>query len=222
MRNKKKLMTKNTEQLEKWGSDFGRQYTNRNTLTVAQLDDLYQRYFGITRTELNRLFIGGLERSIRMLEVGSNTGNQLLCLQEMGFKNLYGIEPQDYAIELSKSRTHQINIIKGNAFDIPFKDNYFDLVFTSGVLIHINPNDIEQALREICRCTRKYIWGLEYYSEEYEEIEYRGEKNLLWKANFPKLYLDLFKNLELIQERRLKYLTSNNWDVMFLLQKKDH
>lgn len=50
----------------------------------------------------------------------------------MGFNNLYGIEINNYAIELSKSRTNNINIIQGYAFGIPFKDEYFNLVFTSG------------------------------------------------------------------------------------------
>ena len=94
--------------------------------------------YGYTRTEINSEFIGDFDRDMKILEVGSNVGNQLLCLQEMGFKSLYGIELQNYAVELSKSRTKRINIIEGSAFDIPFKDSYFDLVFTSGVLIHIS------------------------------------------------------------------------------------
>ena len=101
----------------------------------------------------------------------------------MGFVNLYGIELQSYAVELSKARTKRINIIEGSAFDIPYKDGYFDLVFTSGILIHINPSDIVWALREILRCTREYIWGFEYYADEYQEINYRGRSDLLWKTD---------------------------------------
>ena len=74
----------------------------------------------------------------------------------MGFTNLYGIELQGYAVELSKSRTHNINIIQGSAFDIPFKNEYFDLVFTSGLLIHIHPSNIREAMNEIYRCTKKF------------------------------------------------------------------
>jgi len=56
-----------------------------------------------------------------------------------GINNLYGIELQQYAIEKAKALTKRINIIHGVADDIPFKDGYFDMVFTSGVLIHIHP-----------------------------------------------------------------------------------
>jgi len=209
-----------TKQMEKWSGDFGKDYTDRNVFSLEELDALYKSKYGVTRTELNQRFLEGMDRSIRVLEVGSNVGNQLLCLQSMGFVNLYGIELQSYAVELSKARTKRINIIEGSAFDIPYKDGYFDLVFTSGVLIHISPSDIIRALREIFRCTREYIWGFEYCADEHTEITYRGHKELLWKANYAKLYLEQFEELKIVKEERLKYLTNDNVDAMFLLKKK--
>lgn len=213
-------MQKISKQITKWKDKFGKEYTNRNALTLYELEQMYENNYGLSRTGLNNIFIGKFNHSIKILEIGSNIGNQLLLLQKMGFKNLYGIEINDYAIELSKQRTNNINIIQGSAFDIPFKNEYFDLVFTSGVLIHIAPHDINLVLNEIYRCTKKYIWGFEYYEEKYTEIIYRGKKDLLWKANFPQLYLDLFKDVKLIKEKKLKYLNDDNIDVMFLLEKK--
>jgi len=181
---------------------------------------LYKKNYGITRSEMNSKFIGSLDRDIKVLEVGSNIGNQLLCLQKAGFKNLYGIELQPYAVELSKSRTKDINIIQGSAFDIPFKDSFFDLIFTSGVLIHINPKDVTAALDEIYRCSRKYIWCFEYYAEVPTQIPYRGHADLLWKANFAKLFLNRFSTLKLVKEEHFKYLDNDNVDAMFLLRRE--
>lgn len=209
-----------TKQMKRWMSQFGKEYTDRNALTLDEMDELYRKNYGISGTELNNLFIRGLNRNIKVLEVGSNIGNQLSLLQKMGFKNLYGIEINSYAVELSKSRAKNINIIQGSAFDIPFKNEYFDLVFTSGLLIHIAPLDINIVMKEIHRCTKKYIWGFEYYAEEYTKVMYRGHKNLLWKANFPKLYVELFNDLELVKQKRVKYLNNDNIDMMFLLKKK--
>ncbi|MCL0028476.1 methyltransferase domain-containing protein [Peptococcaceae bacterium] len=213
-------MSKITKQMKKWAGEFGKEYTDRNALTLEEMERLCQKKYGVTRTEMNLEFIGDLERSIRILEVGSNIGNQLLCLQNMGFQTLYGIELQEYAVEISKSRTKHINIIQGSAFDIPFKDNFFDLVFTSGLLIHIAPSDIEQVLREIHRCTKKYIWGSEYFADSYTQVEYRGHTELLWKTNFVKLYLDTFPDLRIVKEKRFKYLDNDNLDSMFLLEKR--
>lgn len=213
-------MNRLTKQTQEWAGQFGKEYTDRNALSPQEMDLLYKERYGITRTEVNSKFISNFDKDVKVLEVGSNIGNQLLCLQKARLKNLYGIELNSYAVELSKSRTKGINIIQGSAFDIPFKDSFFDLVFTSGLLIHIAPNDINTALDEIYRCTRQYIWCFEYYSEEYTQIPYRGHADLLWKANFSKLFLNRFSNLRLVREEFFKYVDSDNVDVMFLLEKK--
>ncbi|MHB8117231.1 MAG: pseudaminic acid biosynthesis-associated methylase [Methanothrix sp.] len=208
-----------TEQASKWSGAFGREYTERNPQSIEEMEELYTSNYGLTRTELNRRFLENLDRSMRILEVGSNVGNQLLCLQRMGFERLYGIELQSYAVEISKSKSKNINIIQGEASDIPFKDSFFDMVFTSGVLIHIAPKKLPDVLREIHRCTKKYIFGFEYYSDETKEIPYRGNSDLLWKADFAGKYIELFDDLTLIKEERIKYIRNENIDAMFLLKK---
>lgn len=200
-----------TEQMKKWDGKFGKEYTKRNI-------DAKNNY-SISRSKLNKLFLDGLDKNIYILEVGCNIGNQLIALQRMGFKSLYGIDVQHEAVELSKDKSKNINIIYGSAFDIPFKDGFFDLVFTSGLLIHISPDDISSVLSEIYRCTNKFIWGLEYFDNKYTEIVYRNEHDLLWKADFTHLYLDAFSDLRLIREDKLKYPDNNNIDSMFLLEK---
>lgn len=209
-----------TKQMQEWSTHFGKEYTDRNALTYEGMEQLYEKQYGISRTEMNSRFLKELNKDIRILEVGSNIGNQLLCLQKAGFKNLYGIELQSYAVELSKGRTQGINIVEGSAQDIPFKDGFFDFVFTSGVLIHISPDDISSVLDEMYRCTRKYIWSFEYYAKEYTPINYHGHKNLLWKTDFSKLFLSRFGDLELVKEEHFKYAQNDNVDTMFLIQKK--
>jgi pseudaminic acid biosynthesis-associated methylase len=212
-------MPKVADQIQNWTGSFGREYTDRNALSLEEMEAMYESRYGLTRTELNERFLAEVDRSSRILEVGSNIGNQLLCLQQMGFQSLYGIEVQGYAVELSKCRTSHINIIEGSAFDIPYKDSYFDLVFTSGVLIHLHPSDVAEAMKEIHRCTKWYIWGFEYYAEKYTPVSYRGHENLLWKTDFARLYLENFDDVQLVKEERLQHLDSNNVDSMFLLRK---
>jgi len=210
-------MGKLTDQIQEWSGDFGREYTDRNDLTAAQMDELYQRRFGLTRTALNLEFLGDLPRSLSILEVGTNLGTQLVSLQQIGFTNLYGLELQAYAVDQAQKRTRHINIIQGSAFDIPFKDRFFDLVFTSGMLIHINPHDLQTAMTEIRRCARSYIWGTEYFSDGLQEVKYHGKSNLMWKGNYAALYLQRFGDLQLIREKKLVYRDSENVDSMFLL-----
>jgi pseudaminic acid biosynthesis-associated methylase len=213
-------MPRTREQAQEWSGEFGRKYTERNLLTVTEFDAMYKDRFGYTRTQLNEQFLSGLDKSIDILEVGCNVGLQLQLLQKMGFERLHGIELQDFAGRVLKSRARDISVALATGLRTPFQADSFDLVFTSGVLIHVDPAEVEQVMAEIHRCSRQYIWGLEYYSDKYTEIEYRGHRNLLWKADFASLYLARFKDLELIKESRLRYLDNpDNADSMFLLRK---
>lgn len=204
-----------------WVGDFGKDYTDRCTFSPEELNFFYKKEYGLSRLDMNNRFLYGLGlEDKRVLEVGCNVGNQLRLLQEMNFKHLYGIELQSYAVEKAKSLTTSINIIQATGDNIPFKDKYFDMVFTSGVLIHISPKNIGFVLDEIFRCSNEYIWGFEYYADKYTEVDYRGNEGLLWKTNFAKLYMDRFSDLVLIKEERHKYIHSDNVDSMFLLRKK--
>jgi pseudaminic acid biosynthesis-associated methylase len=217
--NKFSMREKMTEQMEEWTGKFGEEYTDRNMMSPDEFDKLLHSRIGFSRTEQIDEFLSDLKLN-NILEVGSNVGNQLLLLQKKGFKNLYGIELNRYAVEKAKERTKGIDIIQGSAFDIPFKDAYFDLVFTSGVLIHLSPRDINDVLDEIYRCSKKYIWGSEYFSENYIKVDYRGHNELLWKTNFAKSYLNRFPDLKLVKERRYPYLEDKKLvDQIFLIKK---
>lgn len=210
-------MSRSTEQMSAWKGEFGKVYTDRNATSLEAMDALYEANYGITRMELNKRFLGGIGKSAKVLEVGANIGLQLQCLQKMGFLNLFGIELQAYALKESKGRVGDIFMLQGSAFYLPFKDAFFDLVFTSGVLIHIHPSNLAQTLREIRRCSRRWIWGFEYFSEQCQEVVYRGKSNLLWKNNFAREYLKTNPGLCLLKEERLKYRQNENVDNMFLL-----
>jgi pseudaminic acid biosynthesis-associated methylase len=209
-----------TAQLEHWQSDFGRAYTDRNSLTPKALDVLYRKNYGIGRRELNQRFLADIPRDARILEVGCNEGNQLCELREMGFQHLYGIEIQDYALRKARARLENAQLALATAFEIPYPDRFFDVVFTSGVLIHIAPADLPEALREIHRCAGGFIWGHEYYSPQPMEVPYRGHRELLWKMDYARAYLDLFDDLDLVRVEQLPYLEDANIDSMFLLSRK--
>jgi len=208
-----------TKQSREWASDFGREYTDRNILGPSELDALSMTNYGVTRTALNRKVLGVVPQDARILEVGCNVGNQLLLLQGMGYKNLSGIEIQSYAVPLAQKRVPGASIIQGSALEIPFPDRSFDLVFTSGLLIHIAPTDLPKVLSEIHRVTKTWILGCEYYAPSSTEVNYRGHEALLWKDNFAQRYLQQFADLKLAQEERLPYVSHPNTDTMFLLQR---
>ncbi len=213
---------KTTQQEDFWSSDFGAQYTDRNTRDRDDWDDFYRQNWGLTKPEMNTQFTADWSLDSRILEVGCNTGMQLRGLQDAGFQSLYGIELQTYAVEKAKQTTQNINIIQGSGFDLPFRDSFFDVVCTNGVLIHIAPNDLPKIMDEMVRCSRRYVWGFEYYSPELTAIPYRGNEGFLWKADYAALFQQRHPSLRLVKRVMFPYVNAaetGNVDYMYLLEK---
>jgi pseudaminic acid biosynthesis-associated methylase len=173
-----KVAGRETLQQQQWASRFGLDYTDRNFMTPAQLDELWIRNHGISRTEMNRRFLHDIPKDARILEVGCNIGNQLLLLQNLGYTKLHGVDVQEHALEVARRRTKNIELTSASVFDLPYEDAHFDLVFTSGVLIHISPDDLPAALDEIHRCARTHVMGSEYYAPSLTEVNYREHKGV--------------------------------------------
>jgi len=211
-----------TQQENFWTGNFGREYTDRNSRHLDEWNDFYRRTWGHSKLEMNADFLADLAREARILEVGCNTGMQLRGLQEAGFENLYGVEVQPYAVERAKEFTQHVNVVQGSGFDLPFKDEFFDVVCTNGVLIHIAPDDLPRLMSEMVRCSRRYIWGFEYYASETTGINYRGNEGFAWKSDFARLFLAQFPELRLIKQKLYSYVLETergNQDVMYLLEK---
>jgi pseudaminic acid biosynthesis-associated methylase len=212
-----------TEQIEFWSGDFGRDYTDRNSSHHEVWNKQYVEKYGVSRLKMNDEFLRDLPKNLRVLEVGCNTGQQLVALNQQGFINIAGIELQFYAAKHARDRAIRIPILQGSGFEIPFKTSSFDLVFTSGVLIHIAPDDLSIIMSEIYRCTSRFIWGFEYYADNMTEINYRGNSSVLWKTDHASMFMRIFPDLTLIKKRFYPYINGNehgNVDCMYLLEKQ--
>jgi len=198
-----------------WEGKIGYKYTDRNIMTPLELEMLYRNRYGINRSRLNSLFLCELSYDSSVLEVGANIGLQLALLRGKFFAwdKIHGIEINEYAV----SNAIIDCVSYGNVFNIHYDDKYFDLVFTSGLLIHIRPDQLEKAMKEIIRCSSRYVWGFEYYAPECTTITYREHEDLLWKNDFAQLYRDL--GLKTVKEMRLRHVKEDLWDTMFLMQK---
>jgi pseudaminic acid biosynthesis-associated methylase len=221
------MKMKDTEEM--WSGKFGDDYTDRN---AEPADDVFKKRFGISRTELNAVFLDGISRNSSILEIGCNRGNQLQVLKRMGFTRLAGIELNKKAVEIA-SLDKDLRIMNGSGFAVPSLDNSFDLVFTSGVLIHISPVDLHKIVDEMYRLSKRYIWCYEYYSKDIVPVEYAGRKDRLWKRDFMKVFLLRHPDLRVVKEVKMKQkykgqflediarflLHKENVDAMFLLEK---
>ena len=71
-------------------------------------------------------------------------------------------------------------------------------MLTKGVLIHINPEYLDQVYDSIYKSCAKYICVCEYYNPTPVEVNYRGYQGKLFKRDFAGDILDRFSDLRLI------------------------
>lgn len=212
------MLDDNSEQREFWKNEFGNDYIKRNN-SLVDVDIFYKKTTGHTKSEIFQNFFSFIEKDLKILELGCNIGINLEILKKIGFKNLYGLEINKKAIEIAKNRQPDIQFFNGSIEEFDFHDQKFDLVYTAGVLIHINPNSVEEIIKKIISLTNKYIFGFEYFSDDLVEIQYRDNANYCWKQNFPLLFKRLDSKLITVKEEKIPHLSENQQDIVYMFKK---
>lgn len=153
-----------------WRGPFGDAYNERNKGRVA----------------LNTEFFADVlppEGIGSAIELGCGTGENLVALSKIirGII-LYGVEVNAKAAEAVPVG----NVIVDSALDFKMPNNpaTFDLAFTKGFLIHVPPADLPRAYQRLYDASKRYVLIAEYFSPRREMIEYRGEKDRMWKADY--------------------------------------
>ena len=159
----------NSFQQNFWSTSFGDDYVNRNS-SLQKINEFYEKNIGISVEEIFKTFFDNIDRNCKMLEIGCNIGLKLLILKNLGFSNLCGLDVNKKAIELAKKIYPSMDFINSSIEHYNFKNNQFDLVFTSGVLIHIHPKLLQNIIKKILSISSRYIFGFEYFSEKQVEI----------------------------------------------------
>ncbi len=197
------------KQISSWRGEFGDSYVDRNEADSEHVANV-ERAFREILTHAD-------PRPASILEVGANIGNNLRALRNITDAKLMAVEPNAKA----RSRLAEDGVLPADlVFDamatkLPLDDGAVDLAFTSGVLIHVPPDDLEAAYGEIHRVAARYILCMEYFSPRPVEIPYRGHEGLLFKRDFGGMWLDLFPGLETVANgffwRRTTGLDDINW-----------
>ncbi len=176
--------------IELWRGHFGDEYIARNTGSETGIQDRARLWAGI-------LDAFGTNQPRRILEVGSNIGDNLRAIRRISSATLLALEPNAEARRLltEAALLPPDCILEGTATSIPLPDRSVDLAFTCGVLIHIPPDQLAAACREILRVSDRAVVCIEYFSRVPEQITYRGMENMLFKRDFGRFWLDNFPDL---------------------------
>jgi hypothetical protein len=98
----------------------------------------------------------------RVLEIGVNSGSEIVHLIGL-CDEIYGIDRNAEKIALARLNIPSGKFAIGEACDLPYEDNFFDIVFSSGgVLSKTKPENCGAIISEMIRVCRGRVILLEY------------------------------------------------------------
>jgi len=114
-----------------------------------------------------------IDKNSTFLEIGCNSGRDLIFLHDNDFKNLTGIDINKKVIEFAQKQLINTNVrLINNEIEkeiILFNDNEFDVVFSFATLMQIH-DDSFWIFDEILRIAQKYIIIVENEKRDYKTI----------------------------------------------------
>jgi pseudaminic acid biosynthesis-associated methylase len=145
----------------------------------------------------------GIKGWAKMLQNASDISSILECGCNIGrninFLNYLMPNVDKSIIEISSDAyqfvTHQYKIdqsFNGPIVKADFAPSSFDLTFTSGVLIHIHPDELLDNMKKLYELSSRYVLMGEYFNRTPVMIEYQGEQNKLFKCDFGKMFIQNF------------------------------
>ena len=200
-----------TEQEEFWSGEFGNSYSERNASEGDR----------IAKQIMFSQMIRNLPRIQSVVELGCNIGLNLKALKTINSNfEIAGYEINKNAV--IKAKEMKVGeIFEESVITKIVSPKKYDLSFTSGVLIHINPDELGMVYDNLFNLSKKYILISEYYNPTPVKVEYRGHAGKLFKRDFAGEMIDRF-DLKLMDYgffyHRDNYFSfgDSNW---FLLEK---
>lgn len=200
-----------TEQEDFWAGSFGDEYTARNQGNRWIASNLAFFAKVVARTTDVR----------SVLEIGANRGLNLTAVRQLlPEAELSAVEINPRAVEILNALQY-VRVYFQSILEFQPESRH-DLVFSKGVLIHMNPEKLPQVYDLLHRASNRYICLAEYYNPSPVEISYRGHGGKLFKRDFAGEMLDRFDDLRLVDYGFIYHRDGNfsdddlNW---FLLEK---
>ncbi len=168
-------------------------YTRYDTKIIVMFKNVYQY----------------INPNSKILDVGCNSGGVSNYLYNLNYKNIYGFDinydainkvgPTHFPEMFQTGNFHCNNCTVG--FD-KYKDNFFDLVFSKGLLFNISYDNIHNTIMNMIRVSSKYI------------LIFEGINYGKYKHNYKKMFTNL--NCEIVFEESYEGSNPNQWKNILL------
>lgn len=183
-------MAYKTEQEEFWSGEFGDEYIERNRDRKILAD----------KTALLAKILGRMEKPASILEFGSNIGLNLKAVRRLlPDISCHAIEINHKAVEILRADPELTGCGVSETSILEYEPEcQYDFVLISGVLIHINPEELGAVYDRLYASAKRYICTVDYYNPTPVMVKYRGKDNRLFKRDFAGEFMDRYPDVKLV------------------------
>jgi pseudaminic acid biosynthesis-associated methylase len=169
-----------TPQERFWAGEFGSEYIGRND--GPEVVEAKAAFF--------RKALSSASTVNSVMEFGCNIGLNLTALSRLipGL-DMHAVEINPTAVAVARERLPKAHIVEGSIFELSC-ETPCDLAFTSGVMIHLNPDLLPKVYAKLAQASRKFVLIAEYYNPTPVVVKYRGHEDRLFKRDFAGEFLN--------------------------------
>jgi pseudaminic acid biosynthesis-associated methylase len=143
-----------------------------------------------------------------VIELGANIGLNLDAIKALlPSAKLAAVEINEKAVELLAEKKN-VDVYNSSILDFS-PDSIYDFALIKGVLIHINPNELDSVYDLLSTVSKRYVCIAEYYNPSPIEVEYRGHQGRLFKRDFAGEFLDRHTDFYLVDYGFVYHRDSN-------------
>ena len=163
--------------IKKYTLKFSKDYNSRNQ---KERDHKYFTSEPLTKKIIS--IVKNYNHKINVLEIGCGNGDRIKYLKNLKLKNL-NISGVDPASDFAFSK-------KGATYNLPFKNNTFNLVYYAFCLYMVKPEDLINTLYECNRVTKKKSWIIiyDFYSKNFIKKKYKHFNTQIIKMDYTKMF----------------------------------
>lgn len=176
-----------TQQETFWSGQFGSEYIDRN---IGQ--DLLSANLALFSKILWRC-----EGIQSVIEFGANVGMNLKALKVLNPNiKMSAVEINSEAVNQLK-KMDEVEVFHDSILDFKPQKTW-DIALIKTVLIHIDPNYLNNVYEALYKSSKKYIVIAEYFNTTPTEVVYRGHTDKLFKRDFAGEMLTKYKDLSVV------------------------
>ena len=179
-----------TEEIKNFSRKFDIEYFDGDRMYGYGGYNYHPRFWTETVKEFYNYY--KMHDGYKILDVGCGKGFMMHDFLQLNPKlNVRGLEISSYAI--NNAKTEVVNLIdQGNAIELPYEDQSFDLIISINTIHNLNLNDLKKSLKEICRVSKNSFITVDAWRNDEEK-----KRMLQWNLT------------------ALSYMHVNNWKKLF-------